>query len=149
MKTRLIKITTFLLVLLPCISLSAKEDRASAVIGDDNIYVASITEMKYPPAARMARTEGVVVVRAQLNADGRVTSAEAISGPTALLKDSLSNIKKWRFHKQGADGVVVVYECRMEGYCFEGSHFTFKKPNVAIVSGCNFGDSTTPGISPE
>jgi TonB family protein len=148
-KRRLIRAAVPFVILLACVSLNAKEDRAVAAIRDDNIYVASITEMKYPTAARMAHTEGVVVIRAQLDGDGKVTSAEAISGPADLLKDSLSNVKKWRFHRQATEGVVVVYEFQMEGYCSEGSHFTFRKPNIAVVSGCNFGDSTTPGISPE
>lgn len=50
--------------------------------------------MTYPLAARRGNVQGVVVVRATLDSDGRVVSASAISGPKLLIADVLANVKK-------------------------------------------------------
>jgi TonB family protein len=126
----------------------AQQSQHDETIKNEDIYVASLTEMIYPPSARLARKEGIVVVRVKFDADGKVASAEAISGPKDLITDSLSNAKKWRFHPNSAKSAVIIYEFRIDGLCSAGSHFIFREPNIATITGCNFGSSATPGISP-
>jgi hypothetical protein len=119
------------------------------IVNDEDIIVASLTEMEYPSFARLApHTEGVVVVRVRVDDEGKVISSQAISGPKTLLEACLANAMKWRFHPNSKKLAVIIYEFRIDGFCSKGSHFTFRQPNFAAVTGCRFGESTSPGISP-
>lgn len=127
----------------------AQQSPRSETVRNEDIYVASLAEMPYPAGARLARKEGIVVVRVKFDGEGKVTAAEAISGPKELIIDSLANAKKWRFHPNSAKTAVVIYQFRIDGLCASGSHFIFREPNIASITGCNFGDSAAPGISPD
>jgi len=52
---------------------------------------------KYPPIAVPARAMGNVVVEVQIDAEGNVTSARALSGHPLLQKVSVDAAKGWRF----------------------------------------------------
>jgi TonB family protein len=138
-----------ILVILACASsaLCLPLNQNEIVLNED-IYVASLSELAYPPAARMSRTEGVVVVKVVFDGDGNVTKTDAVSGPKALIQDAVANAAKWRFHPNRRNAAVVVYDFQMSGFCPEGSHFVFQSPNVARITGCRFGNSASPGISP-
>ena len=125
------------------------QEQSVATIDDEEIIVRSLTEMEYPLAARLTpSTEGVVVVRVELDNEGAVTEAKAISGPKKLIADTLANARKWRFRPGPHKAAIIVYEFRMEGFCSQGSHVIFREPNVASITGCNLGTSSSPGISP-
>lgn len=138
--------------LLLCVAASgyvlAQQSPHSETVQSEDIYVASLAEMPYPAGARLAQKEGVVVIKVRFDSEGKVKAAEAISGPKELINDSVANAKKWRFHPNTAKTAVVIYQFRMDGFCASGSHFIFREPNIAAITGCNFGDSAAPGISP-
>jgi TonB family protein len=52
---------------------------------------------KYPPAARAVRATGTVVVKVQLDSEGKVISALAESGHALLKKTSEISAKNWVF----------------------------------------------------
>ena len=126
------------------------QQKSSVPVNDEDIVVTSLTEMPYPLGARLTpATEGVVVVRVKLDDEGRVMSSEAISGSRKLIPDCLANVNKWRFRPTPSKEAVVVYEFRMDGVCSRGSHFSFREPNIAVVTGCYFGSSSSPSLSPQ
>lgn len=115
---------------------SAQQEQA---VNDQDISVSSFEEMHYPALARAARRESIVVVQLKLNNDGKVLTARAISGSKMLVPDTLSNIRKWRFHPNSNKTAVVIYEFHLiEGKCDLGSNglFVFREPNVATITAC-------------
>jgi TonB family protein len=69
----------------------------------------------YPPIAKAARAEGMVVVEAQVMADGSVASAEAVSGHPLLRKASETAAARWRFAPGGVGTTVrLTFEFRRE-----------------------------------
>lgn len=57
----------------------------------------------YPAAALESETQGLVEVRCELNQDGTVREATAISGPPILRQAATENALTWRY-RTGADG---------------------------------------------
>jgi outer membrane biosynthesis protein TonB len=115
---------------------SAQQEQA---VNDEDISVSSFEEMLYPALARAAHRESTVVLQAKLDDDGKVVSARAISGSKMLIPDSLSNIRKWRFHPNSNKSVVVIYEFRLvEGRCGpeRKTLFVFREPNITTVTTC-------------
>jgi bla regulator protein blaR1 len=51
----------------------------------------------YPPAARAAHVQGLVVLRVSLDENGGVTDVEAESGPPALTQAAIDAVRQWRF----------------------------------------------------
>jgi TonB family protein len=104
-----------------------------------DIAVTHFEELRYPRTAWQARVHGLVVVRAKLDKEGKVVDAEAISGPQALIPDSLENIKKWRFNPNKQSTVVIVYSFQvLPADCAETNQqfFTLQLPNFVTVSAC-------------
>lgn len=89
----------------------------------------------YPLKARLSHIEGVVVVRATLDDEGRVVASEAVAGPKALIEDCLLNAKKWLFKPNTSKRAVIVYLFRIEGLCQLPcpSQFSFRPPNIATI----------------
>ncbi len=58
----------------------------------------------YPPIARAARVGGTVVLDVRVNADGKVESAKAVSGPPMLLQAAIDCVKQWTFRPFEQDG---------------------------------------------
>jgi TonB family protein len=54
-------------------------------------------EPLYPDPARRARVEGVVVLRVVIDKEGKVQSADVISGPTMLIDPAVEAVKQWRY----------------------------------------------------
>jgi TonB family protein len=111
-------------------------DRAASTINPNDTKVANYSELKYPSLARIA--QGVVVVRAKLDKSGRVIDAEALSGNDALVADTLTNVKSWRFEPNASGIAMVVYNFRIiQGRCKSASSlFTFERPNLATITAC-------------
>jgi TonB family protein len=61
----------------------------------------------YPTAARTGRPGGVVVVIVEINERGKVVSAKATEGPTALRHAAETAAKQWEFAPAKRDGVAV------------------------------------------
>lgn len=112
----------------------ASEERT---VFDESIAPVHVEELPYPPLARMARIQGVVVIRAKLDSQGRVASSVALSGRKILINDCLENSKKWRFQPTPENVAVIVYDFRLEGSCYFDlpclSQFTFRPPNLATI----------------
>ena len=111
----------------------------SQPVDDETISVSSFEEMHYPALARAARRESTVVVEVKLDGDGSVVSARAISGSKMLIPDTLSDVRKWRFHPNSSKTAVIIYEFHLVGgQCDLGRSglFVFNKPNVATITAC-------------
>lgn len=104
----------------------------------DEPTVVDFEEMRYPLAARLKHSEGVVVIQVKLSKDGKVLGTDALSGPKDLIPDSLSNVKTWRFAPNSHDSAIGVYWFHIEGLChgYGSSQFAFFASNFARVTSC-------------
>jgi len=116
------------------------------VILDKDIKVLAFDEMKYPPLARAARIQGIVVVRVSLDDAGSVKDAEAVSGAELLVRECLTNAKKWKFRPTPQKTAVIIYQFKMPGgECKSVSGlFMFRGPNFATIIGCDVPVETAP-----
>jgi hypothetical protein len=110
-------------------------------IKDEDIFVNSLKEMDHYPLAAWAggHIEGVVVVRAKLDNDGKVIDAQALSGAKSLVPDTLENIKAWKFAVNEQKTVIVVYEYKIDKGLCNGSllsQFLFYPPNLVTIRRC-------------
>lgn len=55
------------------------------------------TKPTYPPLARQARIQGVVVLHAIIDKEGKVSQLEVISGHPLLVQSALDAVKQWRY----------------------------------------------------
>jgi TonB family protein len=104
-----------------------------------DVKLAAFADMSYPGVAKSARVQGVVVVRVGLDDRGRVATASAVSGSSALIPDCLANAKKWTFMPNPRKSAVIVYEFRLdEGACHYDSHSLFRlfHFNFASITAC-------------
>jgi TonB family protein len=111
--------------------------------GDETIPPSEINVLefeppKYPPLAHQTRTQGLVVVRAKLDAGGRVTEATALSGHALLVAEAVANIRKWQFQPNAHHAVVVVYEFKLsDTRCsFPSGFFELEVGNLARTTAC-------------
>jgi outer membrane biosynthesis protein TonB len=112
---------------------------AEQTLYDEEFRLASFADMDYPLDARRANVQGVVVVWATLDDDGRVASASAISGPRLLIPHVLANAKKWLFHPNDRKSAVIVYDFRIDqGVCHDAlnSLFLLVHYNFATITSC-------------
>jgi outer membrane biosynthesis protein TonB len=130
---------TLIAIGLLVLAVSCSSAQQEQSVNDEDISVSSFEEMHYPALARAARRESIVVVQAKMNDDGKVLSARAISGSKMLIPDTLSNIRRWRFHPNSHRTAVLIYEFHLvEGKCDLGRDglFVFREPNVATITAC-------------
>ena len=119
--------------------------QGNPTVTDKDIKVVDFEELKYPPIARAARIQGTVVIRVTLDDTGGVKDAEAISGAELLVRDCLTNVKKWRFRPNPQKTAVIIYQFKMPGgECKSvSSLFMFRGPNLATIIGCEVPVETT------
>jgi TonB family protein len=126
-------------VVLGCALAQSQQDRT---IYDKDISVIDYEDLEFPQLAVTARVEGVVVVRLKLDDDGKVLDAEALSGPSLLIHQSVENARKWRFKPNSKHAVIIVYNFRIEGACHSirqggsASRMIFYPPNFAAITVC-------------
>ena len=70
----------------------------------------SRVEPAYPELARQIRLEGTVVIRAVIGRDGRVESAEVVSGHQLFVRAALDAILQWRYRPTLLNGQPVEVE---------------------------------------
>ncbi|MFI5090834.1 MAG: energy transducer TonB [Terriglobales bacterium] len=130
---------TIVLSIAACSGVRAQQIGTVTVI-DKGIKAVDFEDLKYPLLAQYAplESEGVVVVRVNLDDEGKVVEAMAISGNDILIPDCLANVKKWRFQPNPAKTAVIVYNFRMlQGECKSASSvFAFQHPNFVTIVGC-------------
>lgn len=51
----------------------------------------------YPPQAKLARIQGVVVLAAVIGKDGRIKDLHVVSGPSALIDAAIGAVQQWRY----------------------------------------------------
>lgn len=73
----------------------------------------SIAIPRYPPIARNVEYEGVVLVAVTIS-DGKVVDAQAQFGDDLLVKETLENVKSWRFEPGVQGKFTVEYDYRLE-----------------------------------
>ena len=52
---------------------------------------------QYPPLARQARVQGIVVLRATISRDGKIENLQIISGHPLLVKSAMDAVLQWRY----------------------------------------------------
>lgn len=61
----------------------------------------------YPAMARNGNIEGVVVVDALVDANGTVTQAQAVSGPTLLRQAAADSVRSWKYQPAKLNGQPI------------------------------------------
>ena len=95
--------------------------------------IVAITE--YPRVPRLARVQGTVEVKCTLDANGTVTSAEALSGPQLLQEPARRNALQWKFQPASKEvrgnSATLMYVFLLEGKPQDApsSTFVFEMPN--------------------
>jgi TonB family protein len=103
------------------------------VINDRDIAVSQSEPMEYPPLARTARVQGIVVVRVKLDKTGKVVEAAALSGHPLLTAACLDNAMTWQFRPNIENAVVIVYNFRM----LDGECLSKRENSFSFVQGSN------------
>ncbi|MGH9679657.1 MAG: energy transducer TonB [Candidatus Acidiferrales bacterium] len=124
-----------LLALSAVISVRAQKP---AFLNDNEMRLVDYEDLAYPAIGHTARIEGVVVVRAILDDQGKVVDATAISGAEPLVPACLANAKKWRFRPNASKMAVIVYNFRLIDTISKSgcSHFELAPPNFATITTC-------------
>jgi TonB family protein len=95
----------------------------------------------YPPAAKAAHVQGVVVLHALISKQGTIESLHVVSGPPLLVGAALDAVKRWKYQPYLLAGVPTEVETTIN------VNFTFapsKKPDAA--DGADAG--TPPAAAP-
>jgi len=124
-----------LLAVTPQSSVQARQDET---IDDQEISVIDFEAPAYPFLALQIRKQGVVVVRARLDAVGKVVEATVLSGSPYLVSDSVANVKNWRFQPNSHKAVVIVYNYKLsQGMCKYPSGFSeLEGRNLVTITAC-------------
>jgi protein TonB len=64
----------------------------------------SSTRPEYPSAARQTRVQGDVAVLVDVDATGKVTAVQALSGPTLLRQAAMESVRQWKYAPGSTDG---------------------------------------------
>jgi protein TonB len=52
---------------------------------------------QYPPLARQARVQGMVVLRAMISREGKIENLQVVSGPPMLVQSAMNAVLQWRY----------------------------------------------------
>jgi protein TonB len=61
----------------------------------------------YPPLARTARIQGVVVLEAVINREGVIDTLRVVTGPPLLIQAALDGVRTWRYRPTLLNGEAV------------------------------------------
>jgi TonB family protein len=75
---------------------------AAKIVRDPKLI--SSTRLVYPATAKQANIQGNVTVSATIDADGKVVSAKALSGPLLLREAAADSVKQWKYSPGLVDG---------------------------------------------
>ncbi len=64
----------------------------------------SSARLIYPPTAKQTNIQGAVIVSANVDANGKVVSAKAVSGPLLLREAAVDSVKQWKYSPGLVDG---------------------------------------------
>jgi periplasmic protein TonB len=73
-----------------------------------------VIQPNYPPVARTAHVEGVVVIDAIIDERGDVVEARAVSGPGLLIPAALKAVVQWKYEPTYLDGTPVPIQMEVQ-----------------------------------
>jgi len=73
---------------------SVRPPRVSHMMEGNLIYR---VQPQYPPLARQARVQGIVVLRAVISREGKIENLQVISGHPLLVKSAIDAVLQWRY----------------------------------------------------
>jgi len=73
---------------------SAHPPRVSTMMEGNLIYR---VQPQYPPLARQARVQGIVVLRATISREGKIENLQVVSGHPLLVKSAMDAVLQWRY----------------------------------------------------
>ena len=68
----------------------------------------------YPPLARQARIQGVVILQAQISKDGTIQNLQLISGHPMLAPAAIEAVKQWKYRPYLLNGEPVEVETQIQ-----------------------------------
>jgi protein TonB len=68
----------------------------------------------YPPLARQARIQGVVVLQAQISKEGAIENLQLISGHPMLAPAAIEAVKQWKYKPYLLNGEPVEVETQVQ-----------------------------------
>jgi periplasmic protein TonB len=68
----------------------------------------------YPPLARQARIQGVVILQAQISKDGSIENLQLISGHPMLAPAAIEAVKQWKYKPYLLNGEPVAVETQVQ-----------------------------------
>jgi len=68
----------------------------------------------YPPLARQARIQGVVVLQAEISKEGNIQNLQLISGHTMLAPAAIEAVKQWKYKPYLLNGEPVEVETQVQ-----------------------------------
>jgi len=69
---------------------------------------------EYPPIARAAHLEGIVIIDAVISENGDVVQARAVSGPGLLIPAALKAVMQWKYEPTYLDGTPVALQMEVQ-----------------------------------
>jgi TonB family protein len=114
MKPRLLSLTLPLAAALSLLGLVANAqtpEGAASATSKTVVVLKNLYFPVYPPLARQARITGDVTIQIHIRKDGKVESAEVVSGPPMLKQAALESAEKSTFECEGWSSGVFVLGC--------------------------------------
>ena len=68
----------------------------------------------YPPLARQARIQGVVILQAEISKEGNITNLQLISGHPMLAPAAIEAVKQWKYRPYLLNGEPVEVETQIQ-----------------------------------
>jgi TonB family protein len=116
MRTRL-GASSLLLVCLACLAVAqdtAPESRHEVSPSEASASRTSMVAPVYPPLARQARIQGIVVLKAIISKSGDVESLQLVSGHPILAPSAIEAVKQWKYKPFLVDGEPVEVETTVQ-----------------------------------
>ena len=89
---------------------STRPPRVSRMMEGNLIYR---VQPQYPPLARQARAQGIVVLRAMITREGKIENLQVISGHPLLVKSAMDAVLQWRYRPYYLNGEPVEVETQV------------------------------------
>lgn len=71
-------------------------------------------EPKYPPMAKIASLQGIVILQATISPEGKVTNVVVVSGHPLLAPEAIIAVKQWEYRPFTVDGRGITVETTIE-----------------------------------
>ena len=94
----------------PPLTPSVRPPRVSRVMEGNLIYR---VQPQYPPLARQARIQGIVVLRAMISREGKIENLQIITGHPLLVKSAMDAVLQWRYRPNYLNNEPVEVETQV------------------------------------